>query len=74
MHAVSCEVVTAARERKGRAKSVHSLMVSILKARFAAEDVQHSEGTEAADRGSDDDVCNKLFDDEIEGKSVQSDA
>ena len=73
-HAVPSEVVEAARERKGWAKSVHSMMVSVLKARFAAEDVQHHEETDAADRGSDDDACNELLDDEIGGESVQSDA
>ena len=67
-------MVEAARERKGWAKSVHSMMVSVLKARFAAEDVQHLEETDAADRGSDDDACNELLDDEIGGESVQSDA
>ena len=73
-HAVPAEVVEAARERKGWAKSVHSMMVSVLKARFAAKDVQHHEETDAADQGSDDDACNELLDDENDRESVQSDA
>ena len=74
MHAVPSEVVEAALERKGWAKSVHSMMVSFLKARFAAEDAQHLEETDAADRGSDDDACNEVFGGEIDRESVQSDA
>ena len=74
LHAVPSEVVEAARERKVWAKSVHSMTVSVLKARCAAEDFQHIGETDAADRGSDDDACNELLDDAIDGESVQSDA
>jgi ribonuclease HI len=50
MHEVSAEVVAAARQRKEYARTVQRMMVSILQARFTAEET-HNDAAEA-DRGS----------------------
>ena len=56
LHQIPAEVVADACERRHDAVNAQRMMVSVLKARLAAEDVQHLEETDAADRGSDDDA------------------
>ena len=51
LHLVLAEVVEAAQARKKHARSAHQMSVSILQARFAAEQAQHD--TDGADRHSD---------------------
>ena len=63
--------VPAAQERKAQAKQVHETMVSILKARFAAEG-DGMIGADAADRGWEQDTCMQLLDDKLDGECFQS--
>ena len=76
LHRVPAEVVEAAKQRKKYARSVHQMMVSILKVRFEAENLQHD--AEVADRGSesesmsDNEVCMEFLDDEFDmGGTIQ---
>ena len=70
-HQVPVEVVQAAQERKAQAKQVHETMVSILKARFAAEE-DGLIGVDATDRGWEADTCTQFLDDELDGECFQS--
>ena len=73
MHQVPDEVLKAADARKDCAKSVQKMMVSILKSRLAAEDAQHADKADAADRDLDIDVCMEFLDDVLDRENIQCD-
>ncbi len=67
MHHLSLEVVSAAKERQEIAVQVQQMMVSILKARFLAEETAPNDAGD--DRGSDMSDCMdmEVIDDETDG-------
>ena len=69
LHQVSDEVLAAAE----CAIIVHKMMVSILKSRLAAEDAQHADEADAADRDLDIDVCMEFLDDVLDRENIQCD-
>ena len=49
------------------------MMLSILKSRLAAEDAQHADQADVADRGSDIDACMEFLDGVLDRESIQCD-
>ena len=64
LHQIPAEVLLAAHERKEHAKSTHSMMLAILKARLAAENGGNN--SEDLDRGSHMGSCINSLDDDVD--------